>query len=721
MESLQKLNKEQQEAVCHYEGPLLILAGAGSGKTRVLTNRIAWLISEKQVDPWNILAITFTNKAAGEMKSRVEKQLGDEGRGVWTATFHSTCCRILRRFADRIGYDPHFDIYDTEDQKSVIKSVMKALKADPAVYKERTIMGLLSSAKDELIGPDEYEKNSAGNPAALTTARIYREYQSQLKKNNALDFDDLLFKTVELFRKCPDVLEYYQDRFRFIMVDEYQDTNTAQFEFVHLLSARYKNLCVVGDDDQSIYRFRGANIGNILNFEKVFPNTKVIRLEQNYRSTKNILNVANSVIHNNHGRKEKTLWTDNGEGSQVRFMQLVSGYEEADFICNDIQRKVSKGLYSYEDCAILYRTNAQSRLLEEKLMMANIPYKIIGGINFYSRKEIKDVLAYLKTISNASDDLAVRRIINIPKRGIGATSIERAEQYASVNGLSFYQALEKAREIPGIGRGETKMENFVSSIRAFRTKAQMMSVTELISNILDTTGYVNELKAEGSDEALERMENLDELISKAAAYEEDNEEASLAGFLEEVALVADIDNLEENGHQVVLMTLHSAKGLEFDNVYIAGMEENLFPSYMSIMAEDGQESIEEERRLCFVAITRAQKGLYMSEAQGRNFDGSPRYPSRFVLDIDPALISFVPDMDENLIKEAKAHIRLSDRGLRPEKDDTLLKEGDRIRHRIFGPGTVTGVDIDRSAYIIRFDDMDTDRRITFRAKIEKLQ
>ena len=470
MESLQKLNKEQQEAVCHYEGPLLILAGAGSGKTRVLTNRIAWLISEKQVDPWNILAITFTNKAAGEMKSRVEKQLGDEGRGVWTATFHSTCCRILRRFADRIGYDPHFDIYDTEDQKSVIKSVMKALKADPAVYKERTIMGLLSSAKDELIGPDEYEKNSAGNPAALTTARIYREYQSQLKKNNALDFDDLLFKTVELFRKCPDVLEYYQDRFRFIMVDEYQDTNTAQFEFVHLLSARYKNLCVVGDDDQSIYRFRGANIGNILNFEKVFPNTKVIRLEQNYRSTKNILNVANSVIHNNHGRKEKTLRTDNGEGSQVRFMQLGSEYEEADFICNDIQRKVSKGLYSYEDCAILYRTNAQSRLLEEKLMMANIPYKIIGGINFYSRKEIKDVLAYLKTISNASDDLAVRRIINIPKRGIGATSIERAEQYASVNGLSFYQALEKAREIPGIGRGETKMENFVSSIRAFRTK-----------------------------------------------------------------------------------------------------------------------------------------------------------------------------------------------------------------------------------------------------------
>ena len=640
MESLQKLNKEQQEAVCHYEGPLLILAGAGSGKTRVLTNRIAWLISEKQVDPWNILAITFTNKAAGEMKSRVEKQLGDEGRGVWTATFHSTCCRILRRFADRIGYDTHFDIYDTEDQKSVIKSVMKALKADPAVYKERTIMGLLSSAKDELIGPDEYEKNSAGNPAALTTARIYREYQSQLKKNNALDFDDLLFKTVELFRKCPDVLEYYQDRFRFIMVDEYQDTNTAQFEFVHLLSARYKNLCVVGDDDQSIYRFRGANIGNILNFEKVFPNTKVIRLEQNYRSTKNILNVANSVIHNNHGRKEKTLWTDNGEGSQVRFMQLGSGYEEADFICNDIQRKVSKGLYSYEDCAILYRTNAQSRLLEEKLMMANIPYKIIGGINFYSRKEIKDVLAYLKTISNASDDLAVRRIINIPKRGIGATSIERAEQYASVNGLSFYQALEKAREIPGIGRGETKMENFVSSIRAFRTKAQMMSVTELISNILDTTGYVNELKAEGSDEALERMENLDELISKAAAYEEDNEEASLAGFLEEVALVADIDNLEENGHQVVLMTLHSAKGLEFDNVYIAGMEENLFPSYMSIMAEDGQESIEEERRLCYVGITRARKDLTLTAARSRMIRGQVQYNrvSRFIREIPEDLL-----------------------------------------------------------------------------------
>ena len=640
MGTLEGLNNEQQEAVCHYNGPLLILAGAGSGKTRVLTNRIAWLIEEKGVNPWNIMAITFTNKAAGEMRDRVDRMVGFGADSVWVATFHSTCVRILRRYIDRLGYGTNFTIYDSDDQKSLMKDICKRLQIDTKVLKERTLLNYISAAKDELMGPEEYKLNAQADYNKRKTALVYEEYQRQLKQNNALDFDDLIFKTVELFQHCGDVLDYYQERFRYIMVDEYQDTNTAQFQLVSMLASKYQNLCVVGDDDQSIYKFRGANIGNILNFEKFFPDTKVIKLEQNYRSTQNILDAANAVIANNQGRKMKSLWTANGSGDKVVYRQFLSGYEEAEYIAGDINKKVQQGRFDYKDCAVLYRTNAQSRLFEEKFLLSNIPYKIIGGINFYARKEIKDLLAYLKTIDNARDDLAVRRIINVPKRGIGATTIARIQDYAALNGLSFYEALKKAREIPGIGRSAAKTEPFVTFIQTFRSKQEFFSVTELLNDIIEQTGYVKELEAEDTDEARERIENIDELISKAAAYEETEENVTLSGFLEEVALVADIDSMDEGGSKVLLMTLHSAKGLEFPNVYLAGMEDGLFPSYMSITADDPDE-VEEERRLCYVGITRAMQELTLTGAQMRMVRGETHYSkiSRFVKEIPEELLT----------------------------------------------------------------------------------
>ena len=640
MGTLEGLNNEQQEAVCHYNGPLLILAGAGSGKTRVLTNRIAWLIEEKGVNPWNIMAITFTNKAAGEMRDRVDRMVGFGADSVWVATFHSTCVRILRRYIDRLGYGTNFTIYDSDDQKSLMKDICKRLQIDTKVLKERTLLNYISAAKDELMGPEEYKLNAQADYNKRKTALVYEEYQRQLKQNNALDFDDLIFKTVELFQHCGDVLDYYQERFRYIMVDAYQDTNTAQFQLVSMLASKYQNLCVVGDDDQSIYKFRGANIGNILNFEKFFPDTKVIKLEQNYRSTQNILDAANAVIANNQGRKMKSLWTANGSGDKVVYRQFLSGYEEAEYIAGDINKKVQQGRFDYKDCAVLYRTNAQSRLFEEKFLLSNIPYKIIGGINFYARKEIKDLLAYLKTIDNARDDLAVRRIINVPKRGIGATTIARIQDYAALNGLSFYDALRKAREIPGIGRSAAKTEPFVTFIQTFRSKQEFFSVTELLNDIIEQTGYVKELEAEDTDEARERIENIDELISKAAAYEETEENVTLSGFLEEVALVADIDSMDEGGSKVLLMTLHSAKGLEFPNVYLAGMEDGLFPSYMSITADDPDE-VEEERRLCYVGITRAMQELTLTGAQMRMVRGETHYRkiSRFVKEIPEELLT----------------------------------------------------------------------------------
>ena len=621
MSLLDALNEPQRQAVMATDGPLLILAGAGSGKTRVLTHRTAYLIEECGVNPYNIMAITFTNKAAGEMRERIDQMVGYGSESIWVCTFHSTCVRILRRYIDRLGFGTNFTIYDSDDQKTLMKDICKRLEIDTKMYKEKMFLSAISSAKDELIDPIEFETRAAGDYVKRKQAQVYREYQQALKQNNALDFDDLIMKTVELFKLDKEVLASYQDRFRYIMVDEYQDTNTAQFELIRLLALKYQNLCVVGDDDQSIYKFRGANIYNILNFEHHFPDATVIKLEQNYRSTQNILDAANAVIANNQGRKEKRLWTDNGAGDKITFEQLDTAAEEADFVARDIARRVRKGEYQYKDCAILYRTNAQSRLFEERFITANIPYKIFGGVNFYARKEVKDLLAYLKTIDNGQDDLAVRRIINIPKRGIGAASINKVALYAQEQEISFYDALCVAEQVPGLGKAAAKIRPFVLFIQSMKAKAKLLSVADLLQEVIETTGYVRELEAEGTDEAEARIENIDELISKAVDYAEGEEAPTLNGFLENVALVADIDSFDENSDYVVLMTLHSAKGLEFPNVYLAGLEDGLFPSYMSITSDNSQAEIEEERRLAYVGITRAKKNLTITSARVRMVRG----------------------------------------------------------------------------------------------------
>ena len=657
MSLLDALNEPQRQAVMATDGPLLILAGAGSGKTRVLTHRTAYLIEECGVNPYNIMAITFTNKAAGEMRERIDQMVGYGSESIWVCTFHSTCVRILRRYIDRLGFGTNFTIYDSDDQKTLMKDICKRLEIDTKMYKEKMFLSAISSAKDELIDPIEFETRAAGDYVKRKQAQVYREYQQALKQNNALDFDDLIMKTVELFKLDKEVLASYQDRFRYIMVDEYQDTNTAQFELIRLLALKYQNLCVVGDDDQSIYKFRGANIYNILNFEHHFPDATVIKLEQNYRSTQNILDAANAVIANNQGRKEKRLWTDNGAGDKITFEQLDTAAEEADFVARDIARRVRKGEYQYKDCAILYRTNAQSRLFEERFITANIPYKIFGGVNFYARKEVKDLLAYLKTIDNGQDDLAVRRIINIPKRGIGAASINKVALYAQEQEISFYDALCVAEQVPGLGKAAAKIRPFVLFIQYMKAKAKLLSVADLLQEVIETTGYVRELEAEGTDEAEARIENIDELISKAVDYAEGEEAPTLNGFLENVALVADIDSFDENSDYVVLMTLHSAKGLEFPNVYLAGLEDGLFPSYMSITSDNSQAEIEEERRLAYVGITRAKKNLTITSARVRMVRGQTQYGkvSRFVREIPPELLSgkiYEPKTKEEPIEQS---------------------------------------------------------------------
>ena len=633
------LNPMQMEAVEHTEGPLLILAGAGSGKTRVLTHRIASLIRDKGVNPWNIMAITFTNKAAGEMRERVDKIVGYGSERIWVSTFHSSCVRILRRHAERLGYANNFAIYDTDDQKSLIKDIMKRLQMDPKLYRDRAIMAAISSAKDEMIEPDQYRIDAGIDWKLQKYAAVYAEYQAELKKNNAMDFDDLLVQTVKLFQQFPEVLDYYQEQFRYIMVDEYQDTNTVQFRFVSLLAAKYRNLCVVGDDDQSIYKFRGANIENILSFEKAFPGARVIKLEQNYRSTQSILNAANEVIRHNRGRKDKTLWTANDGGPKVRFRQYDTAYEEADAIIRDIEREKEEKNAEYSDFAVLYRTNAQSRLLEEKCIYYSIPYRLVGGVNFYQRKEIKDILCYLKTIANGRDDLAVQRVINVPKRGIGATSIGKVTIYASANGMSFYDALLRVRGVPTIGKAADKIEKFTEQIENFRSRLSALSIPELIEAILEETGYKKDLEAEGEIEGETRLQNVEELVNKATGYMSTAEEPTLDGFLEEVALVADVDSLDESENRIVLMTLHGAKGLEFPYVYLSGMEDGLFPSSMSIFSDD-KDAIEEERRLCYVGITRAEKELTLTAARQRMVNGETRFAkvSRFIEEIPPQLL-----------------------------------------------------------------------------------
>lgn len=644
------LNPMQKEAVLHTEGPLLILAGAGSGKTRVLTHRVAYLIDEKGVNPWNILAITFTNKAAGEMRDRVDKLVGFGAESIWVSTFHSTCVRILRRYIEYLGYSANFSIYDGDDQKTLMKQVFKTLDVDTKQFKERAVLGAISSAKDKLVEPEKFLLNAGQDFRLKRIGEIYKEYQKQLWGNNALDFDDLIVKTVELFQNSPEALNYYQERFKYIMVDEYQDTNQAQFKLISLLAAKYKNLCVVGDDDQSIYRFRGADIENILSFENAFPGARVIKLEENYRSTKNILNAANGVIRNNRGRKDKTLWTANEAGAFIQFRQFDTARDEADFVA----RQLRDSGFSYQDQAVLYRTNAQSRLIEERCIFYNVPYRLVGGVNFYQRREIKDILAYLKTIANGVDDLSVLRIINVPKRGIGATTMGRVTAFASEHGMSLYAALTEARMIPGLGKAAEKIGKFIGQMEGYRAMAlsESFRIRELIEGILDETGYREELEAEGEIEAQTRLENIEELVNKAVSYEEDSEHPTLDEFLEQVALVADIDSMDESEERVTLMTLHSAKGLEFSKVYLAGMEDGLFPSMMSINADDRTE-LEEERRLCYVGITRAKQELVMTSARQRMVNGETHYckPSRFVEEVprelleeerlEPALSGFV--------------------------------------------------------------------------------
>lgn len=735
------LNAEQREAVFHTEGPLLILAGAGSGKTRVLTHRIAYLIEEKGINPWNILAITFTNKAAGEMRERVDDIVGFGSESIWVSTFHSTCVRILRRHIDRLGYDNNFTIYDSDDQKTLMKDVCKLLQIDTKTYRERTILSAISSAKDEMITPEEYELNAYGDFSKRKIAEAYKEYERQLKANNALDFDDLLVKTVQLFQTQPEILEYYQDRFRYIMVDEYQDTNTVQFKLISLLAAKYKNLCVVGDDDQSIYKFRGANIQNILSFEKEFEHTKVIKLEQNYRSTSTILDAANAVIKNNVGRKAKSLWTENGEGEKIQFRQFDTAYDEAEYIVGDIRERVDNGKAAYCDHAVLYRTNAQSRLFEEKMITANIPYKIVGGVNFYARKEIKDLLAYLKTIDNGKDDLAVRRIINVPKRGIGLTTVNRITEAAQQRGISFYEALCSADLVPGLGRSISKLESFAAMIEYFRKEAEHLSITELMKEILTETGYVEELKAEGEEEAEVRLQNIDEFLNKIAAYEESCEEElpTLSGFLEEVALVADIDSLDEESDYVVLMTLHSAKGLEFPYVYLAGMEDGIFPSYMTITADDPTE-IEEERRLCYVGITRAKKELAMTCARRRMIRGETQYNkmSRFLKEVPPQLLSTGKIVEKEELELPKQNAYVQAKQSFQAKPFMISKPvqhfgvksgeglsygvGDRVRHMKFGEGTVTAITEGGRDYEVSvdFDSAGTKKMFASFAKLQKV-
>ena len=633
------LNREQKEAVLQVEGPLLVLAGAGSGKTRALTHRIAYLIDEAGVNPWNILAITFTNKAAEEMRERVDSLVGFGADQIWVSTFHAACMRILRRHIDRLGFDNNFTIYDTDDQKALMKNICKRLNVDTKIHKERSLLGAISSAKDSLISVQEFELRAMGDFNKLKIAKVYREYQESLKRSNALDFDDIIVKTVELFKSCPEILDSYQERFRYIMVDEYQDTNTAQFELIRLLADKYRNLCVVGDDDQSIYKFRGANIRNILDFEMVYPEAKVIKLEQNYRSSQSILDAANAVIQNNVGRKDKALWTDKGAGNKIHFRQFENAYEEAEYIADDIARKVKKDGLAYGGCAVLYRTNAQARLLEERMVLEGIPYNVVGGTNFYSRMEIKDILAYLKTIDNGRDEVAVRRIVNVPKRSIGNATLEKIEDYAQMRDITLFDAMCEAEQIMSLGRAATKVNSFVNLIRVLKSGLPTYGIAGLIRAIVESIEYEEYLKDYDDESAEDRMSNVDELITKAVSYEETHDDPSLSEFLEEIALVADIDNVEEGDNRALLMTFHSAKGLEFPVVYMAGMEDGLFPSYMTIVADDPAE-IEEERRLAYVGITRAKEDLTLTCAKTRMIRGETQYNavSRFVREIPENLM-----------------------------------------------------------------------------------
>lgn len=744
-----RLNEQQKKGVFTTEGPVLLLAGAGSGKTGVITHRIAHLIDDCGVNSYNILAITFTNKAAREMRERVDDLVGCGADAAWIMTFHAACVRILRRFIDRLGYGTNFTIYDTDDQKSLMKEVCKSMDVDTKVYKEKMLLSRISAAKDELLSPDDLYLRANNDYTQMRIAEVYRVYEERLKKNNAVDFDDIINLTVELFEKNDDVLDYYQERFKYIMVDEYQDTNTAQFKLVSLLARKYHNLCVVGDDDQSIYKFRGANIRNILNFKEYFPEAEIIKLEQNYRSKSNILDAANAVIKNNSGRMDKSLWTEQDAGDKIAFNVYETGYAEAEGIAFGIEKNINDG-YAYNDCAILYRTNAQSRAIEEKLLGHNIPYRIYGGINFYSRKEIKDILAYLKTIDNGMDEIAVRRILNVPKRGIGATSVGKIQAYADEQNIGFYDALKQAEDIPGLGRSASKITPFTDLIRLFRAELHELSIVRLINDIIEKTGYMDYLAENDSPEEVEeRRANIDELISKAATYEDGEETPTLSGFLEEVALVADIDNMDDNNNVVSLMTLHSAKGLEFPIVYLAGMEDGLFPSYMCIDSDDPSE-LEEERRLCYVGITRAKQKLIMSAAKVRMVRGETHMNkvSRFISEIPAELMVNSTQGPAHKILTSdgtdKDHFHLPPRKAGESRFQSfqhdVLKEdifdkkpsagnaglgygiGDKVRHIKFGTGTVKEIKNGGRDYevTVDFENGGTKKMFASFAKLQKI-
>ena len=737
------LNERQREAVESTEGPVLILAGAGSGKTKALTHRVAYLIKEKHVEPWRIMAITFTNKAAEEMRRRVDNLVGFGSEHVWVATFHASCSRMLRRHADRLGFTNSFSIYDTDDQRTLMRQVIKKLDLDPKMYKDKMILARISNAKNSMITPEQMEKESYIDFRERRIAEAYGEYQRQLKLNNAMDFDDLLNMTVRLFKENPDVLEYYQRRFAYVMVDEYQDTNHVQFEFVRLLTQESGNLCVVGDDDQSIYGFRGADIRNILDFTGAFPDAKVIKLEQNYRSTKNILSAANSVIRNNEDRRDKTLWTENEEGRKVSFICYDTAYKEAEGIVMDIDE--NKDRFPYGDCAVLYRTNAQSRLLEEKCVLWNVPYRMVGGVNFYQRKEIKDILCYLKTIENGSDDLAVGRIVNVPRRGIGQTSIDRIGTYAITHEMSFYEALDKINEVPGI-KCQAKIRDFTKLIEGFRQEAAGMKVAGLIRCVLDRTGYKDELVAEDTIESQTRLENIGEFISKAEDFDEANEDGengdtALTRFLQEVSLVADVDNMADDDDKVTLMTLHAAKGLEFPKVYLAGMEERLFPGVRAVNSADSNE-MEEERRLCYVGITRAQKELVLTASRMRVINGEPQYqaPSRFIDEISPELLEtektgglIMEKIDENsgsgmyrpkpkVLTSGSAAVTLGKQFEVKKAEGLTYGVGDRVRHVKFGEGTVLSIEDGKRDYevVVNFNKVGEKKLFASFAKLVKV-
>ncbi len=701
---LSGLNEQQQEAVKATDGPLLIMAGAGSGKTRVLTHRIAYLMVEKEIAPWNILAITFTNKAAREMKERVQAILGGAAEDVWISTFHSMCVRILRRDIDRMGFSRNFSILDTTDQLSVIKNILKEKNIDPKKFDPRSILGSISSAKNELQTPEDYEK-TAGGMYEQIVSDVYKLYQKRLRKNQALDFDDLIMTTIQLFRRVPEVLEFYQRKFQYIHVDEYQDTNRAQYILVKLLASRFKNLCVVGDSDQSIYRWRGADIANILSFEKDYKNAKAILLEQNYRSTGRILKAANQVIQNNMNRKAKNLWTENDEGNKIFYYRADSESGESQFVAGKIRELVDGGKRSYKDIAILYRTNAQSRVMEEVLLKSNINYQIVGGIKFYDRKEIKDILAYLRVIANPDDDISLTRIVNVPKRGIGATSIDKIANYANAQDLSIFQALQEVEQIGLSAKITNSLREFRDLINNWDQMQEYLSVTELVENVLEKTGYLEALKTEKTLESQSRLENIEEFLSVTQNFEKANDDKSLVAFLTDLALVADIDKLEEDENDkhnaVVLMTLHSAKGLEFPVVFLMGMEEGVFPHSRSLMEEA---EMEEERRLAYVGITRAEEELYISNAQMRTLYGrtSMNPVSRFIAEIPEELLE---DLGEQRRQQMRTPFSSSSSPSRqPERrvfskpiaqstggDEIGWKVGDKAEHKKWGIGTVVSV------------------------------